>query len=432
MSAARSNLSFGLALAAVAIVFDAAVAEDWPHWRGPTGMGHSAAKNLPLTWGGKGNDNIAWKSPLLATDEKVRLDNNQSSPIVVGGHVFVTMSYWPATSTFKEFPEHHVIAFDAAAGKRLWDVKVAPGPWLLSDLRGGYTAPTPAADAERVYVLFGSSVLAALDRKGNPVWRKEIVPHAFDVAMGTSPVLYKDTVLVICEMTGKTSRLIAFDKATGDIRFTHERKGADWTHSTPVVAKVGDKDQLLVAGANAIQGLDPATGETIWTASLADQPRPRIGDAPSPAFGAGVVYVDSGRGGPGLAVDPTGTGDVSKTHAKWKNPNVTGESLNSPLIVGEYLYRLQSPGVLKVYKLPSGELMYSERLPEIASAVSPVATEDGRIYLASAGKSYVVRAGPTFEVLGASALGDASQSSPAVANDRLFLRGQKHLYCIGK
>src|SRR5262249_18277536 len=155
----------------------------------------------PVTWGGKNSENVVWKVPLLAKDDKVRLDMNQSSPIVLAGMVFVTISYWPPDSSAKDYPEHHVIAFDADTGKRVWDTKVAPGPWLLSDLRGGYTAPTPAADVERVYAFFGSSVIAALDRKGDIVWRKEIAPFAFDVAIGASPVLYKDTVLVICEMT---------------------------------------------------------------------------------------------------------------------------------------------------------------------------------------------------------------------------------------
>jgi outer membrane protein assembly factor BamB len=419
---------FCLALVAGIVFTPYVPAEDWPHWRGPTGLGLSSAKNLPLTWDAKTNENIVWKSPLLGVDDKVRLDNNQSSPIVQGGRVFVAMSYWPSSSTTKEFPEHHIIAFNAADGKRLWNEKIAPGPWLLTDLRGGYTAPTPAADAERVYVLFGSAVLAAHDHRGKHLWRQEIKPHAFDVCIGTSPVLYKDTVLVICEMT-KASRLIAFDKATGDVRWSRDRNGADWTHSTPVLAKVGDKDQLLVAGANAIQGLDPATGETLWSAGL--EKKERIGDAPTPAYGAGVVYADSGRGGPGLAVDPTGAGDVTKSHAKWKSPIVPGDSLGSPLIVGEYLYRLQSPGVLKCYKMPAGELMYSERLQDVVTASSPVATADGRIYLATAGKSYVVKAGPIFEVLGTSVLGDNNLSSPALADDRLFLRGQKNIYCIG-
>lgn len=418
---------------ALVISFVAGVAHagDWPNFRGPSGMGHSTASSLPLTWGGAKNENIVWKAPLLATDDKVKLDQNQSSPIVSQGQAFATISYWPSTATTKDFPEHHLVAFDAASGKRLWDTAISPGPWLLTDLRGGYTAPTPAADADRVYVVFGSAVVAAIDRKGTLVWRKEIKPHAFDVAIGTSPVLHGNTLLVMCEMTSG-SRLLAFDSATGELRWTRDRKGNDWTHSTPALAKIAGKEQLLVAGANALQGLDPATGEITWFANMPEQPKARIGDAVSPVFGAGVVYIDSGRGGSGIAVDPSGSGNVTATHVKWKSPTVSGDSLSSPLIVGDYLYRLQSPGVLKCYKLPMGELVYSERLQDVVSASSPVATADGRIYFASGGKSYVVKTGPEFEILGTSSLNDASQASPAIANDRLFVRGRTNLYCIGK
>src|SRR5207244_2315409 len=108
---------------------------------------------------------ILWKALLLDSD-KVRRDQNQSSPIVRGQRVFVTISFWPAGVSEKEYPEHHVQCYRVADGKRLWDVVVAPGPWKLTDLRGGYTAPTPACDGQRLYVWFGSSVLAALDLDG--------------------------------------------------------------------------------------------------------------------------------------------------------------------------------------------------------------------------------------------------------------------------
>ena len=93
------------------------------------------------------------------------------------------------------------MCFAAADGKKLWDTKIEPGPRRLTDLRGGYTAPTPATDGERVYALFGSSVLAALNFDGRIIWRKEITPFAFDVAIGTSPILYQDLVLVLCDQT---------------------------------------------------------------------------------------------------------------------------------------------------------------------------------------------------------------------------------------
>src|SRR5690348_16225023 len=78
-------------------------AGDWPSWRGPTGMGHTTEKGLPITWGGKDHKNILWKRPLFPGLDKARLDNNQSSPIVSRGRVFVTTSYWPAGVTPKEF-----------------------------------------------------------------------------------------------------------------------------------------------------------------------------------------------------------------------------------------------------------------------------------------------------------------------------------------
>src|SRR6516165_8049097 len=165
-----------------------AFGEDWPQFRGPTGMGQSAEKDLPVKWGGKGNDNILWQAPLPHVDVKGKPDNNQSSPIVLGERIIVTTSFWPADKTQKEFPEHHVTCF-GLDGKPRWDKTVEPGPWLLTDLRGGYTAPTPTTDGERIYALFGSGVIAAFDVDGKQLWRKEI-PEAkeFDVAIGTSPI----------------------------------------------------------------------------------------------------------------------------------------------------------------------------------------------------------------------------------------------------
>jgi outer membrane protein assembly factor BamB len=405
-----------------------AAGEHWPGWRGPTGMGTSGETNLPLAWGGKAGDGVLWKAPLFPSD-KVRRDQNQSSPIVWGDHVFVTVSYWPEGRAEKEYPEHHVLCFNARDGSRRWDTTVPPGPWKLTDLRGGYTAPTPATDGERVVVIFGSAVVAGLDFEGAVVWRKEITPHFFDVAWGASPVLYRDTALIVCDQLKdkKASRLLILDLKTGDVRRDVPRPTADWTHSTPLPARVGEKTRLLLATANGPQGLDPESGEVIWSFHAPQ----RVGDTVTPVYRAGQLYVDSGRGGIGLAVDATGTGDVTKTHLKWKLP-VVPEGFSSPVLVGEYLYRLHAPGVVSCRKWPTGEEVFKERLEGIDPAVSPVATADGRIYCASAGKSVVLKAGPTLEVLARNDLGDPSRASPAVAAGRLYLKGGRYLYCIGR
>jgi len=413
-------------LAAFCIVFvvaSAAAAGDWPGWRGPSGQGISDEKGLPQQWDGKKGENVLWKVP-LPFPKKARLDNNQSSPIVYKDRVYVTVSFWPeGVDASKKQPEHRVICYDVADGKLQWDVGVEPGPWQFGDLRGGYTAPTPTCDGERVYVVFGSSVIAALDLNGKQLWRKEIKPFDFDVAMASSPVLYGDTILLQCDGVKKSSRLVAFDRKTGDIRWEKKRPNNDFCHSTPILVKIKDKDQLLTAASNALQGLDPSTGDILWWCAAK-------GDTVSPVMAGDRVYLDSGRGGLGVAVDPTGSGDVSNTHLKWKLGQVP-EGFSSPLIVGEYLFRLHSPGVLKCYKCSDGTLIYSERLEGVSSTSSPIATGDALVYCGSAGKTHIVKPGPKLEVVAVNDLGDSSASSVAVSSGRLYIKGREHLYCIG-
>jgi outer membrane protein assembly factor BamB len=419
---ARYSLLWSIAFC-VSAGLNLAEAADWPGWRGPTGLGYTTEKGLPVDWGGKEQKNILWKQPLFPGQDKARLDNNQSSPIVCRGRVFVTTSFWPPAVSLKEYPEHHVTCFRTSDGKRLWDTRVKPGPWLLQDLRGGYTAPTPASDGQRVFVVFGSSVIAALDFKGHLIWRKEITPFkTFDVAIGTSPVLYENTVLFMCDQVGGTSRLLAFDCKTGALKREYKRPGVGFSHSTPVLVRIKDKLQLLVAASNAVQGVDPASGKVLWWCQAA-------GDTASPVYGGGVVYCDSGRGGPGVAVTPAGTGDITRTAKKW-GVNRVPEGFSSPVIVGQYLYRLHSPGVLKCWKLADGKGVYSRRLEGVQTAASPFITPEGNIYCASAGRSYVIKAGAKPEVLAVNDLDDASQASPAVAEGQVFLKGRRFLYCI--
>jgi outer membrane protein assembly factor BamB len=419
--------AFAGPLAAVLLLPAALRAGDtWPCWRGPTGQGVTDAKDLPLTWGGPANENVVWKAALPGADSKAKFDHNQSSPIVWKDRVFVIMVFWPEGVAQSEFPEHHVACYAAADGKQLWDVKVPPGPWLLKDLRGGYSAPTPCTDGERVYALFGSSELAALDFSGKLLWRKEITPYAWDVAIGTSPFLYRDAVLVLADGTKPSeSRLIAFDRKTGDIRWEKKRPEANFNHSTPILIEVNGKPQLVVASSGAVQGIDPADGTVIWRAK-------NNGDVPTPAFGGGLVYSESGRGGPGIAIDPTGEGDVAKTKVKWTTPPIP-EGYSSPTIAGGHVYRVHNPGILKCFDLSNGERVYSERLPNgVNSSASPVLTADNRLYFAGGGKSVVLPVGPKYEAIGTGDLNDGGAASPAVANGRLYLKGAKYLYCIGK
>jgi outer membrane protein assembly factor BamB len=148
-------------------------------------------------------------------------------------------------------------------------------------------------------------------------------------------------------------------------------------------------------------------------------------------YAGGVVYIDSGRGSPAVAVDPIGEGDLTKTNIKWKLDGVS-EAFGSPVAADGLLYRLLNSGYASVRKLDGGDEVANLHLPGVSGPSSPFATADGRVYFASAGKSFVVRTGPKPEILAMNDLGDGSPASPAVADGRIYLKGRHYLYCIGK
>ncbi len=249
-------------------------------------------------------ENIVWRAPLPKSD------NAYSSPIVAGGRVFVTCATNDPIT-------HRVLCFAAADGRQLWETAIEPGPLKLTDLRGGYGAPTPCAAEGHVFAVFGSAVIAALDFEGNIVWRKEVANHAFDVALGSSPVPFKDTIILDCDQTGQTSSIIAFDQTTGEIRWEAKRPDTGFAHSTPVIVEIAGRPQMLVSASGAIQGVDPENGKILWWCAAQ-------GDASSPAFGAGLVFSDSGRGGKAVCVDPTGSGDVTGNASQMDLPADSG------------------------------------------------------------------------------------------------------------
>ena len=400
-----------LAVTSLLVAPARSLAGDWPQWRGPTTLGYTDEKGLPVRWDGKTGENVLWKA------EIPKCHNPFSSPIVSNGRVFVMWS-------LAQPPEHHLTCYDKADGKKLWDTVVPPGKFILTDLRGGYGAPTPCADGERVYVVFGSAVVAALDFGGKLLWRKELQKINFDVAMGSSPVLFKDTVVYLADQNLKTSSLIAFDTKTGEVKWEALRPDVGFAHTTPALVAIKGQPQFIIGASNAIQGVDPASGKVLWWCK-------NNGDTSSPAFGGGLVYNDSGRGSGnlGVAVDPTGAGDVTATHLKWKSDAIRND-LGSPIIVGEYLYRLASKN-LQCIKLATGDIVYGEPLEGLHTWVSPIATPEGNVYYATAGRSYVIKAGPKLEVLAKNDLGDQHFSMPAVSDGRIYLRGTRSLFCVG-
>jgi outer membrane protein assembly factor BamB len=417
------NLATGVILL---LASEGARTDDWPQFRGRTGFGTTPEKNLPLHWGGEKAENVAWKSPLVG--------ETHASPIVSGGYVFVCTIRWPAGKPDASvIPDHHVLCYRATDGKRLWDTQVEPGPWRRDDFRsgadGGYAAPTPTSDGKHVFVVFGSSVMASLDFDGKVAWRREIKPRSFDCVIGTSPVLFGDTILLLCAMANAAdSRLAAFGKSDGRVKWETMLHGIGIGHSTPVLIDVKGKPQVIVVGTGAgdfgeaLQAFDPADGRRLWWCKSPSY-------VASPAYGSGILYAD--RNGSGVAVDPTGEGDVGATHIKWTVGGLS-ESLGSPIIVGDHVFRLQDSGIVKVRQVSDGQETDKQRFEKPGSTwASPVADGDGRIYFVSGGRSTVVQSGPQIRVLAVNDLGDPNHASPAVSNGRIFIVGQTSLYCIG-
>jgi outer membrane protein assembly factor BamB len=416
----------GLTLALATAAYAAPPEPDnWPSFRGPSGQGLTQDKNLPLTWGGPDNKNVLWKSPLKG--------EGHASPIVWGDKVFVASVAPPIKADV--IPEHHLTCYAASDGKLLWDTVIPPGPWKRSDFRsgpgGGYACPTPATDGKRVYCVFASAVIAAVNVDGTLAWRKEIVPYTFDVTIGASPVCFENNVLMLCTMAKKTdSKILAYAADTGEIAWQSKLPDTGFGHSTPLLISLNNQPQLLISAGtnaggsdNALQSVNPRTGERIWFCK-------GTGESSTPIFADNLVYFDSGRGGAGTLVEPTGTGDLSKNIKA--EIQVGGEALSSPLLLDKRLYRLVG-NTFKCWDTATGKLLYAEKLDKPSSPwASPIADANGRIYLATAGRSFVLQSGPTFKLLATNDLSDGSHPSPAASNNKLFLAGAKNLWCIGE
>jgi outer membrane protein assembly factor BamB len=423
-------------LAVVALLLLAAgnvsQAGNWPGWRGPTGMGYTDEKDLPLRWDGKTGENLLWKVPLGGI--------GNASPIVWNDRVFVMVSRKQTNKEQDEklIPDHWVACFQVADGKELWRAAVPPGHYPRG--YGIYAVPTPVTDGKRIYCCFSSGVTVALDFDGKIVWRDEIggeVPKHYD-GLISSPVLFEDTVIRIVNVTqGNGDGVVqALEKDTGKVKWEKKLPKSGSANASPVLLPINGKRQLILAsGNNLLEGLNPADGATIWSFKR------RMGDL-SPVYADGILFTDC-PGGPGLALDPTGQGDVTKTHEKWRIEKTPASyAYASPVICEGYIYRVHKPGILHCWKLSTGELLYAERLEGLTNLASPVSAPEARVYFLTSATSYVIKAGPKPEVLARNELGGYNGNngpSPAIDNGRIYVRDAEpagpagaSLYCIGK
>jgi outer membrane protein assembly factor BamB len=388
-----------------------AMAEDWPRWRGPRGDGTSTEKGLPIRW--SADDNVRWKTAVPGV--------GHSSPVIAGDRVFLT-------SCREETKERLLLCYDRRDGKPLWERVVLKAPLERKHQFNSYASSTPVTDGEHVWVTFLAAphvVLACYDVNGNEVWHKS--PSEFHSVHGycSVPVLYKDLVILNEDQDDPAACIVALDKATGDDRWRFSRPGVR-SYCPPTIVEVAGRTQMVLSGSNHVTSYNPANGEKLWEI-----------DGPTEQFVASFVYHDGllfmTGGYPErhiLAIRPDGTGDVTATHIAWRTTKGAGY-VSSPLAWDHHVFLVNDEGVASCWDAKTGKQCWQERLGRRHHA-SPVAAE-GRLYFTDAdGTTFVLAAGPKFELLAKNPFGEECSASPAVSAGNIFCRTRQHLWCIGR
>jgi outer membrane protein assembly factor BamB len=438
-------------------------AENWPQWRGPDGKGISQERGLPESWGS--TENIAWKAKIRGL--------GASSPIVWNDRVFVTsqVGYGPLTNAphpplvgvparpdqerdlSQRVPEELplggqlfrqsgtlsfvVAAFDRSSGRSLWEYEFkAEGRtdenknvWIPAvHEHHNLASPSPVTDGEYVYAWLGTGQIVALDMNGKVAWQrhlgKEVAPYDVIWGHGSSPVLYGDTLILLCDHEA-VAYLLALDKRTGAQRWKVDRAKGLRSYSTPAVVPGPRGDELIVSSSERVDAYDAKTGEWLWHTGQANQ-----FPVPFPTHHDGTTFFASGphRNGAYMAVRLGGRGDITNTHVTWRIP--TGAPhVSSLLYYDGLIYLAHENGIATCVDAKTGQRMWQSRMGGIFTA-SPVAG-DGKVYLVSqTGETIVLRAGPKLEIVARNQLMERLMASPAISGGQIFFRTDEHLVAI--
>jgi outer membrane protein assembly factor BamB len=395
---------------------DAEVARAWPRFRGPGGLGISAFANVPDVWDARSAKNVLWKSP-------VPLPGN-NSPVVLGNRVFVSGA---------DQRRREVFCFDADSGKLLWrqpapsTPQSAAKPPEVMDLTG-YAAPTTATDGRRVFAVFANGDLAAFDFAGTLAWSKSLGIPENAYGHAASLAVWKNLLLVQFDQgssaAGK-SKLFAFNTATGEVVWQVARPVPN-SWSSPIVVAVGRGEQIVASANPWVIGYNVADGAEVWRARCLTTDD--VG--PSPTFAAGRVFVANDNSVLS-AIRADGRGDVTATHVLWRGKDGMPDTC-SPLATDEFVLLLTSAGVLTCYDAAKGGVLWEEDFEEPCSASPGMVGK--RVYvIANSGKAWTVE--PSREKcrrMTQCDLGEECVTSPAFQEGRVYLRGKKHLFCIGR
>lgn len=438
-----------LALAALGSLSAAQDAAPWPSFRGPgaTGVGTGAP---PVKFDGATGENVLWKTeiPGLAV----------SSPVVTKDLVLVTtavgaqageklrVGLYGDVEPVNDSSKHvwKVVAIDRATGKIAWEQIATEGvPRNKRHPKSSQASSTPATDGKHVVAFFGAQGLFVYDIKGKLVWKKDLGAMSagwfydpdYEWGLGSSPILYKDLVIVQCDVQ-KDSFIAAFSLKDGrEVWRTKREEIPSW--ASPTVIESGGRAELVTNATGFVRAYDPLTGRELWKVKGGSE---IAVPTPFSAHGFTFVFAGYGPGRPMYAIKPGGSGELLPADGSaTSGPFVAwsavrgGPYLPTPIVVGDLLFVVQNNGVLAAYDAKTGERKFQERVGTGGSfTASPVAAADRLYFATEDGDVRVVKAGATFELLATNPLGEAVLATPAIADGVLYVRGATHLFAIGE
>lgn len=424
-------------------------AAHWPQFRGPSASGQPEEKSLaPTRWDIESRENVHWRTPIpgLAHASPIVWKQTVYVATVVSGDkadlkVGLYGDIGPADDNGPQ--TWRLLAVEKSSGKILWNKVAHEGiPRVKRHTKATHCNSTPATDGKHIVAIFGSEGLFCYDTEGTLLWKKDL--GAMDAGFfavksaqwgfASSPIIHEGKVVVQCDV--QTNSFIAsFDLKDGREVWKTERRDVP-TWSTPTVAKVGDATHILVNGWHHSGAYDFSSGKQIWKLDGGgDIP------VPTPVVGDGLAYFTSAHGKlrPVSAIrleqakediTPATFGETNAAIA-WVHPR-QGAYMQTPILVGSYLYSCTDSGVLTCFDARTGEIKYSERLSSSGQGftASPISDGQNLFFPSETGNVFVVPAGPKFSVLATNSLSETCMATPALSEGALLFRTREHLISL--